>query len=98
MELEFDDKDLENMIFNEKYSGEVAQSLVKMARRCIHYLVQAPDRRAIYKFPGYHLKKLKGDMKGFHSLRLDDQYRLKIQFVAGAEGEMIRVISMGDDH
>lgn len=98
MELEFDDRDLEDMIFNERYSGEIAQSLVKMVRRCINYLIQAPDRRAIYNFPGYHLEKLKGDMKGFHSLRLNDQYRLIIQFVASTEGEIIRVISMGDYH
>ena len=98
MELEFDDSDLEDMIFNERYTGKVAQSLVKMVRRCINYLIQAPDRRAIYNFTGYQLEKLKGDMKGFHSLRLNDQYRLVIQFVAGSEGEIIRVIRIGDYH
>ena len=98
MELEFVDSDLENMVFNAKYTGRWSPAIVKMVRRCVNYLIQSPDRRAIYDFPGYQLEKLKGKLKDYHSLRLNDQYRLRVQFLSGEEGEILRIICIEDYH
>lgn len=98
MELEFVDSDLEDMIFSEGYSGRVSPVIVRLARRCINYLQKSPDRRAIYGFPGYRLEKLRGKLQGYHSLRLNDQIRLRIQFVSRQGEEIIRIICIEDYH
>jgi proteic killer suppression protein len=98
MELEFEDSELEDLAFNERYAGKFSPALVKMVRRCLNYLIQAPDRRAIYSYPGYHTEKLKGKLQGLYSLRLNKQYRLIIKFVSEGKAEIIRVLRIEDYH
>lgn len=99
MEIEFDDPDLEEMAFDPKYIGRYPQSIVRAYRRCLRYLMDAPDRRAIYNFPGFHFKKLTGDLSGLCQLRLNDQYRLRIRFMKQEDArEKICVVYVGDDH
>ena len=98
MELEFEDSELEDVAFNKKYAGKLSPALVKTVRRCLNYLIQAPDRRAIYNYPGYRVEKLKGKLRGLYSLRLNKQFRLIIRFVSEGKAEIVRVMRIEDYH
>ena len=98
MELAFDDSQLERLAFDQTFTGKWSPATVRSYRRCLNYLMQAPDRRAIYNFPGFCLEKLKGKKKGLHSLRLNDQYRLILSFEECEGKEVIKVIAIEDYH
>jgi proteic killer suppression protein len=40
------------------------------------------------KSPGNHLEKLKGDLAGYWSIRVNDQYRVIFRFDAGNAGDV----------
>ena len=51
-------------------------SLMKIVKRkldILHYAAELDDLRAP---PGNRLELLKGDLKGFHSIRINDQWRI----------------------
>jgi proteic killer suppression protein len=50
--------------------------LVKVARRKLRYLDAANDLRDLLSPPANRLEVLKGDRKGQHSIRINDQYRV----------------------
>ena len=49
----------------------VPSSLIKM-----DYLEAAHNLRDLRIPPGNHLEKLRGELKGYHSIRINDQWRL----------------------
>lgn len=52
------------------------ESVIKVARRkldMIHYATRLDDLRAP---PGNRLESLSGDLQGFHSIRINDQWRI----------------------
>ena len=50
--------------------------LRRVARRKLLYLHDAADVRDLRVPPGNRLEALKGDRKGFYSMRINDQWRL----------------------
>lgn len=44
--------------------------------------------------PGNHLEKLSGDLKGFHGVRVNDQWRLVFRW----EGSDAHQVSLRDNH
>jgi len=50
--------------------------LYRKARRKLLYVHDAADLRDLRLSPGNRLELLKGEMKGFHSIRINDQWRL----------------------
>jgi proteic killer suppression protein len=43
----------------------------------------APELNALRVLPGNRLEALKGDRKGQHSIRLNDQWRIRFKWKAG---------------
>jgi proteic killer suppression protein len=50
--------------------------LVKVARRKLGYLEAAVDLRDLRMPPGNHLEVLSADRRGYHSIRVNDQFRI----------------------
>lgn len=50
--------------------------LVKVARRKLGYLDAAVDLRDLRMPPGNRLEALIGDRRGYHSIRVNDQFRI----------------------
>jgi proteic killer suppression protein len=50
--------------------------LVKVARRKLGYLDAAVDLRDLRMPPGNHLEALSADRRGYHSIRVNDQFRI----------------------
>ena len=57
--------------------------LRRAARRKLLYLHEATDLRDLRVPPGNRLDALKGDRKGFHSIRVNDQWRVVFRWSAG---------------
>ena len=53
------------------------------ARRKLLYLHEATDLRDLRVPPGNRLEVLKGDRKGFHSIRINDQWRVVFRWSGG---------------
>ncbi|MFI4889139.1 MAG: type II toxin-antitoxin system RelE/ParE family toxin [Steroidobacterales bacterium] len=58
--------------------------LLRAARRKLLYLHDAADLTDLRVPPGNRLESLKGRLKGFYSIRINDQWRLIFRFERGA--------------
>ena len=54
-----------------------------IARRKLDLIGAAADIRDLAVPPGNRLEKLKGDLSGFYSIRVNDQFRIIFRFEAG---------------
>ena len=57
--------------------------LRRAARRKLLYLHDAAELRDLRVPPGNRLEGLKGDWKGFHSIRINDQWRVVFRWKSG---------------
>jgi toxin HigB-1 len=72
----FDDK-------NSKATKAFPPELRRAARRKLQYVHEAADLRDLKAPPGNRLEGLKGDWKGFHSIRINDQWRVVFRWSGG---------------
>jgi proteic killer suppression protein len=62
-------------LLNREHS-RVFQSIEEPARRKLRLLDAAESLNDLARLPGLRLEALKGDRKGQHSIRINDQYRI----------------------
>jgi toxin HigB-1 len=73
-------------LFYDRQSKETRafpQELLRAARRKLLYLHDAAELADIRVPPGNRLEALKGQRKGFFSIRINDQWRLTFRFERG---------------
>jgi proteic killer suppression protein len=58
----------------------------RQAEKRLDRLEAAPDLKALRGFPGNHLEPLRGNRKGQHSIRINDQWRICFEWPEGAHG------------
>ena len=63
--------------------GALPNELLKRARRKLDQLDAAKDLNDLAVPPGNNLEALKGALKGKHSIRINDQYRIVFKFEGG---------------
>ncbi|EQD33807.1 Plasmid maintenance system killer [mine drainage metagenome] len=56
------------------------------------------DERAFYAMKSLHYEKLKGNLDGHSSMRLNDQWRLLLRLRQDEDGKTVVVISIADYH
>ena len=78
----FKDKETEKL-FNRHFSKKFPQNLQHLARRKLVMLDAAPELNALGIPPGNRLEALKGDRKGQHSIRINDQWRVCFRWKTG---------------
>ena len=81
-------------LFNDRTSRATRTfptELRRVARRKLLYLHDATDLRDLRAPPGNRLESLRGSWKGFHSIRINDQWRLVFKWSRGRASE-VRVI------
>jgi len=78
----FRDKESEK-IFNRLLSGKLPQNIQHLARRKLVILDAATELNTLRVPPGNRLEALKGDRKGQHSIRINDQWRICFKWKAG---------------
>jgi proteic killer suppression protein len=78
----FRDKETEK-IFNRLLSRKLSQNIQHLARRKLVILDAATELNALRVPPGNRLEALKGNRKGEHSIRINDQWRICFKWKAG---------------
>jgi proteic killer suppression protein len=81
----FKDKDTE-AIFNGKFVRRIPQSIAPLAARKLNQVHAAGSLDDLRIPPGNRLEALKGDRKGQHSIRINEQWRICFRWTqAGPE-------------
>jgi len=78
----FRDKETEK-IFSRQRSGKLPQNIQRMARKKLMILDAALELNDLRIPPGNRLEALKGDRKGQHSIRINDQWRICFKWSDG---------------
>lgn len=68
---------------NSRATRSFPADLRRAARRKLQYLHEAADLRDLRSPPGNRLERLKGDLQGFHSIRINDQWRVVFRWGGG---------------
>jgi proteic killer suppression protein len=66
---------------NSKASRRLPVALHPKARRLLDFINAAGNINDLRVPPGNHLEMLKGDWRGFHSVRVNDQWRLVFRWI-----------------
>lgn len=98
MEVDFQDSELEEMANDSNYKGNWSPAIVKALRKRLNFIKQAIGQQDLYAFRSNHLEKLKGQRHGQHSIRLNNQYRLIIQFKTRQGKKIVSIIKIEDYH
>lgn len=98
MEPEFDDDDLDRLETDSQFTAGYPQEIVRMYRRRMQQIRSALDERDFYKLKSLHFEKLKGTREGQHSIRLNAQWRLIVQFRGNHPCKIVAIIEIADYH
>ncbi len=71
-----------------KHTRSFPPELYRAARRKILYLHDAENLTDLKVPPGNRLEALKDDLLGFHSIRINDQWRVIFKWTAGGASEV----------
>jgi proteic killer suppression protein len=63
-------------IFSRRFSSKLPQDMQRVALRKLRMLNRSMDLNDLKVPPGNRLEALKGDRKGQHSIRINDQFRI----------------------
>jgi toxin HigB-1 len=66
----------------------LARPLWPIARRKLDMINAAEDVKDLRSPPGNRLEALKGDLDGYYSIRINDQFRIIFRFTMGAAEEV----------
>ena len=75
-------------LYNDKRSKALSKfpsELFRVARRKILYIHDADQLIDLKVPPGSRLEALRGNLKGYHSIRINDQWRVVFKWNGGAE-------------
>ena len=67
---------------NTKAARRIPQDIWPVARRKLNQLAAAAELGDLAS-PGNHLERLRGELARFHSIRINDQWRVIFQFAKG---------------
>lgn len=82
MIMSFADKETEKL-FVTGSSRKFPSAIINTALRKLDYLNRAKTVRDLQAPPGNRLEALKGNLKGKHSIRINDQFRIIFKFENG---------------
>ena len=99
MRFDFEDDDLRRLYLDPGFHvAWMGSDLVKHFRRKMAVVAAAVDDRDLMAMRSLRLEKLGGDRVGQHSVRLNDQWRLILQFRTDGEGRVAVIVEVTDYH
>ena len=98
MDVRFKDPKLDRLETDATYDAGFSQAIVTAYRRLMQVIRAAPDERVFYNLKSLHFEKLKGNRSAHHSMRLNKQWRLIVEFEGVAPNKLAAVISIEDYH
>ena len=98
LEVRFQDASLDRLETDTSATGGHSPGVVKAFRKRMQFIRAARDERVFYEWKSLHFEKLKGDRGHQHSIRLNDQWRLIIEFEGEAPNKSIVIVGIEDYH
>ena len=74
--MRFQKRSIQQFYENGVHAKSVPAELRKIVHRKLTYLEAATSLDALRVPPSNHLEKLKGDLEGFYSIRVNSEYRI----------------------
>ncbi len=98
MEVRFEDERLEQLYRNKDADGGYSKEIVKTFRKRMQFIKSAKDERDFYAWRSLRFEKLKGKRRYQRSIRLNDQWRLVVEFEGKGPNKTVVVIGIEDYH
>lgn len=98
MEVEFDDDDLDQLETNPRFTSGFAAAIVSAYRKRMQTIRSAPDERDFYALKALHFEKLKGKRSHQFSMRLNNQWRLVLEFKGKNPNKKVAIVAIEDYH
>lgn len=98
MEFRFDDGDLQRLYTDLGFKKGFSEGIVRAFRRVMQVIAAAPDERTFRGLRSLNFERLKGDRKHQHSMRLNKQWRLVVEFEGKGSNKVVVVKSIEDYH
>jgi proteic killer suppression protein len=98
MLVRFSDDRYERLERDAGFMDGHSAAVVKAYRKRMNFIRQALDERDIRGMRSFHFEKLQGARSHQHSIRLNDQWRLILQFEGEAPNKTVVIVSIEDYH
>jgi proteic killer suppression protein len=96
--VRFADHRLEKLETDASFEGGYGVAVVKAFRKRMRYIRRAADERDYYTLKSLHFEKLKGDRSHQYSMRLNDQWRLILEFEQQGSDRIVVIVKIEDYH
>jgi proteic killer suppression protein len=99
MLVEFANRNLKHLYVEGREKGKpvFGEAVVKAFIRKVDILYAVVNTRELVNIKSLHFEALKRDYKGYHSIRVNDQYRIILKVVKEKNGkESIEIIEIHD--
>jgi len=98
MEVRFGTDVLRRLKTDSAYDGGYAEAIVRSYRKKVRVIEQAVDERDLYAMNSLNLERLKGKRDHQYSVRLNDQWRLILEFQGKAPKKSVVLVAIEDYH
>lgn len=99
MEVQYGSDHLKQMAINKSYRPKgISQDLISGYRKRIGQLKAMVDERTLRVLKSLHFEKLKGDRDHQHSIKINDQWRIILEFDDSTTPKTVIVIGIEDYH
>ena len=98
MDVRYEDSELERLETDPSFRGRWSQAVVKAFRKRMQAIRAATDERVFYQMKSFHFERLRGARRHQHSMRLNNQFRLIVEYEGESPNKTIVVISIEDYH
>lgn len=97
MEVEFDDPHLAD-VANGKGSAGHGEAVDRGFQKVIRFIRDAKDERDFRAMRSLNFEKMQGKYAGYHTFRINDQWRLFVQIRGEGASKRIGVVKIDDPH
>jgi len=97
VEVRFGNHDLDRLETDASFTARLPQPVVKAYRKVMGWIGAATDERDFYSLKGLHFEQLEG-RPGQHSMRLNGQFRLVVEFEGRGPKKSIVIVVIEDYH
>ena len=94
----FQDKSLDRLETDPHFDGGHPSEVVKAFRKRMQQIRAAPDERVFYSQRSLRFERLAGARKHQYSMRLNDQWRLILEFRGNGSDKKVAIIGIEDYH
>lgn len=98
MEFIIKDKILKKLEVDASYDGGYQEGIIKAFRKRLQQISAAVDERDFYNLRSLNFEKLKGNRQHQYSMRINDQWRLILEFEGSGAGKIVIIINIEDYH